>query len=148
MPSFNEVINWLDFSGICFWNTYYSILNFILLYFFVYIISKSNTSWSWKGGSPPGGPHHGSTPRTLVVENLKIFIFSLEPSFPQPPHISFLKISQIVSTHFNHEKWKEAGKYDHLFPNGSGLCLFSTQPIGWDCINFLFCLISSPKDWR
>ena len=62
--------------------------------------------------------------------------------------ISFLKISQIVSTHFNHEKWEEAGKYDHRFPNGSGLCLFSTQPIGWDCINFLFCLISSPKDWR
>lgn len=84
MPSFNKVINWSDFSGICFWNIYYCILNFILLYFFVYIISKSNTSWSWKGGSPPGGPHHGSAPRTLVVENLKIFIFSLEPSLPPP----------------------------------------------------------------
>ena len=86
MPSFNKVINWSDFSGICFWNIY-CILNFILLYFFVYIISKSNTSWSWKGGSPPGGPHHGSAPRTLIVENLKIFIFSLEPSLlpPLPP---------------------------------------------------------------
>ena len=62
--------------------------------------------------------------------------------------VSFLNISEIVSTHFNHEKWKETGKYNHRFPNESDLCLFSTQPIGWDCINFLFRLISSPKDWR